>query len=708
MEYENLLTLQDTSLDQHHGRVQKPEHASSPGVPVESRAQAKSRQYHSLPEEFAAKSSLEKPQLHFTEAPDNSDTPWVWKLTSKPNAIVPLEATPQYEVRRDGAIRLPNPYEAEIRAARYPAYVYDVSHIKPFTNITQPAQWVDTPATLESMLHALEGSREIAIDLEHHDLRSYRGIVCLMQISNRDQDWIVDTLKLRQELQCLNTVFTDPEKVKVLHGSQSDVIWLQRDFGLYLVNMFDTYHASRVLGLEAHGLGYLLKIYCDFEADKRLQMADWRIRPLPEEMLSYAQSDTHFLLYIYDQLRQQLLSRGRDGLDRVREGSVNEALQTYAKVPYEARTAANRRSWGGALNRLYAQHDWSADQFAVFTRLHEWRDKVARRLDDSPLYTMSNRDLVSIAQEMPADVGALRRHHRRLDVSLLPEIIDTVKAALEGPKPAVPPKSTSPWQNGENGEQSGGDGHEFTTRLLVSSFDVFALDSEQARINNVETHESSFWKRVPPRAIPDAESLEKLRQRDELRMQVPLPDLTAEIFRDPVTVQAEQEAERAKNEMQNDDSAAVSVATPDPDADTKAASAAVHAFAPSKADARARQSEIITVRQLGKRSKPAPALEESSAGKSSAAKKRPKEKKSKQSKSDEGNGVADPGEDVDIAGSFFTPDRQPDKKRKGAKANKRFAHSSLIQEHESIYRNARETAPRGTSATGKSMSFTPR
>lgn len=28
--------------------------------------------------------------------------------------------------------------------------------------------------------------------------------------------------------------------VQVLHGADSDIAWLQRDFGLYIVNLFDT------------------------------------------------------------------------------------------------------------------------------------------------------------------------------------------------------------------------------------------------------------------------------------------------------------------------------------------------------------------------------------------------------------------------------------------------------------------------------------
>ena len=57
-----------------------------------------------------------------------------------------------------------------------------------------------------------------------------------------------------------------------------DVMWLQRDFGLYLVGLFDTHHASRVLGYPGGSLAFLLQKHVNFEAQKQYQMADWRIR----------------------------------------------------------------------------------------------------------------------------------------------------------------------------------------------------------------------------------------------------------------------------------------------------------------------------------------------------------------------------------------------------------------------------------------------
>ena len=78
------------------------------------------------------------------------------------------------------------------------------------------ATLVDTPETLLVMLNELKLAREIAVDLEHHDEHSYIGLVSLMQISTRNKDWIIDTLKpWREKLQVLNEVFTDPKILKV-------------------------------------------------------------------------------------------------------------------------------------------------------------------------------------------------------------------------------------------------------------------------------------------------------------------------------------------------------------------------------------------------------------------------------------------------------------------------------------------------------------
>lgn len=99
-----------------------------------------------------------------------------------------------------------------------------------------------------------------------------------MQISTRTEDFLIDTLALRAHLHLLNECFTNPNIVKVLHGAKMDIEWLQKDFGVYVVNLFDTYHASHALEMGGHGLAYLLQHYCNIHVDKKYQLADWRIR----------------------------------------------------------------------------------------------------------------------------------------------------------------------------------------------------------------------------------------------------------------------------------------------------------------------------------------------------------------------------------------------------------------------------------------------
>ncbi|MPC96056.1 Exosome component 10 [Portunus trituberculatus] len=60
------------------------------------------------------------------------------------------------------------------------------------------------------------------ICLQHHAFRSYLGLTCLIQISTRDEDFIVDPLALRGKLTILNEVFTDP---KITKGLGFMLVW---------------------------------------------------------------------------------------------------------------------------------------------------------------------------------------------------------------------------------------------------------------------------------------------------------------------------------------------------------------------------------------------------------------------------------------------------------------------------------------------------
>src|SRR5687767_3464701 len=102
-----------------------------------------------------------------------------------------------YETGKNWLIFFPSrykhPYEIEISNSRYPSAVYcsaEPKKFQPFESTT--ATFVDSLEGVNLMLAELMTVKEIALDLEHHDAHSYHGLVCLMQISTRDKDWIVD------------------------------------------------------------------------------------------------------------------------------------------------------------------------------------------------------------------------------------------------------------------------------------------------------------------------------------------------------------------------------------------------------------------------------------------------------------------------------------------------------------------------------------
>ena len=524
---------------------------------------------------------MAKPQLQFEHMPTNAETgPFKPLLLSKPHAIVPLEPQPvatdqdsqaQYAsyvsiysclaldytpihrhikpskrkfITANFASRYSHPYQLEIEQYRYPTSVYtqaDPMPYRPFDSTT--ATFVDTEEAVSLMLAELKQAKEIAIDLEHHHQRSYVGMVSLMQISTRDQDWIVDTLKpWRRKLQVLNEVFADPDIVKVLHGAYMDIVWLQRDLGLYIVGLFDTHYAARALGYAGGSLAFLLKKFVNFDAQKQYQMADWRVRPLPQELFDYARSDTHYLLYIYDCMRNELIQRSDfslpnhdgDKLWTILLQSSETALQRYQHPVYDTELGQGPIGWYKMLARTPAL--FTKEQFAVFKAVHKWRDTVARDQDDSVHYILPNSHVFSIAREMPHNRAALLGVAQHITQTLrlrADELVGVINKATEDGK-------TGPemWDvlNKVEPQRAPAANKAIPTRHSIAAF----VPSKTTTSNDVNgdtslplrSGTSAFWGGAFESSAHH-QSRTMSSSAVDIELKVPMPALTEEVFANP-------------------------------------------------------------------------------------------------------------------------------------------------------------------------------
>lgn len=263
-----------------------------------------------------------------------------------------------------------------------------------------PLEMIETEDALQLAAEELSQHDEVAFDLEANQYRSFHGLTCLIQASSRNKDYIVDALKLRSSIRSwLGPLFENPNILKVLHGADLDITWLQRDFGCYIVNLFDTGQAARAFGFERVGLGALLKHFCNVQLDKRLQLADWRIRPLTSAMLTYARADTHYLLSIKDRLVTLLSSvniSGKNGVQYAFEQSQKVSLNLFQREGF-----SESDFWDFYDKNVQALGELSPPQLAVFASLFAWRDAKARELDESKGYVLPKTALWRLSKRMP-------------------------------------------------------------------------------------------------------------------------------------------------------------------------------------------------------------------------------------------------------------------------------------------------------------------
>ena len=255
-------------------------------------------------------------------------------------------------------------------------------------------------------------------------------------------------------------------------------------------------------------------------------------------MFDYARSDTHFLLYIYDNLRNELLEKSDsstpdgDLISVVLSRSKEVALQRYERPFYDAQRGMGPSGWFALLS--YSPTIFGRQQFAVFRAVHQWRDTVARQEDESVNTIMQKHVLYNLAREMPTEMPALLGCSHPISAPVrerAEELLDLVKKARSEGATGPDLKETMQAINKERPHGDKASVSSAQTALVVpETIPAPALAIDPKMPSRSAT--SSFWGLTINRS-PQLQAAQTLRPLEALRLALPLPRLTAEVFRAP-------------------------------------------------------------------------------------------------------------------------------------------------------------------------------
>ena len=297
-----------------------------------------------------------------------------------------------------------------------------------------PAVIITEAEELNQLVDTLLTYDQVAIDTESDNFYRYHKRICLVQITAKGVDYIIDPLKTG-DLSGLGRLLTSTDIEKVFHGGENDLTLFMDTLGIRVcAPYFDTYIAAQIAGEQKVGFGALVGQYFDMKLDKRFQLHDWGERPISPQAMAYARGDTHFLLPLRDQIWSKVAERGRE------DHALEEFDRLLAKVRPSAPFDPN------SCLRIKGTRGMKPRQLTVLMQLHMMRDAKANELNLAPFRVLANELILALSKSQPATQAALEelplyrdRGVRRLSDRIIEAILIGQRA--DAPMPKAPPKT---------------------------------------------------------------------------------------------------------------------------------------------------------------------------------------------------------------------------------------------------------------------------
>ena len=151
-------------------------------------------------------------------------------------------------------------------------------------------------------------SDKIAIDCEFTGLNIERDRLCLIQISNGDNDaHIIKLDKNNYDAPNLKKILNNKNINKLFHFARADMLFIKKYLNVEVENVNCTKIMSKLARSysDKHGLKDLVKEFIGIDISKQLQSSDFG-GELSDKQLKYCAQDVIYLHKIYDSLKKIL------------------------------------------------------------------------------------------------------------------------------------------------------------------------------------------------------------------------------------------------------------------------------------------------------------------------------------------------------------------------------------------------------------------
>lgn len=313
---------------------------------------------------------------------------------------------------------------------------------------------ISTAEGIASLAKSLKGQEIIAFDTEFIRENTFYPIVEIIQVATDQDSWLVDAAAFKKGfrpgpqggfdpgLKPLLEIFEDKSILKIVHAAQGDQECLFTSFASIATPSLDTAIAASLCGYgEGIGLGRLLQAVLGVNIKKGYARTNWSVRPLPEQLLTYAHADVEHLVEVGRNLLAQLEKLGR------KDWALALSAKFEEKNLYEpnAEDITLKLSRGGKVDKR---------GYSALAELVRWREARVRQLNVPRRWVADDAVLLDIAHVRPKDMEALAAF-RGLNKGELrtsgQEILGALRRATEAedvklprlPKPDIPSSEES-------------------------------------------------------------------------------------------------------------------------------------------------------------------------------------------------------------------------------------------------------------------------